>query len=318
MDTLNQLMAGMWGQLGEGVLEGVLGVIVAAVVLRLELTRRTNGNNEGCVAVCKAFLRQWAPETFGVIACLAVTVAFRKWGESAALQQPGLQEIAKEWPILLCADTLLSFQLMLRLLVLLSLALRAQGSTPVSQEAAALFLVAGLSRVALFLRTDAYKLDGPLGGDIPKIAEIAALPFLFKLTLGIQSRAVYSTGMTIAIAAWLASRHQLNFAEDTLSNGLFSFVHVVEIISAFTFFFRTFFIDTGFGSSKARVPLGFAHILMPIQQSLAGYYFVQAFIEHSSLIGAGRPFELLQIGAMAQFGAYAGAAVLYFAEYLEG
>jgi len=318
MDVLNHLIGDLSKNLSGGLLESVLGILVAMAVLRFEVTRRSNGNSQGSVAACCTFLRQWAPETFGVVACLVLSVVLRKWGEEVALQDPGMQEIFKEWPILLGADTLLSIQAMLRLLVFLSLALRARSSLPFSQEAAALFLVAGISRTALVLRSNDYKLDGPLGGDLPIYCEMAALPLLGRLTLGIHRGALCATAMTAAIALWLALRNHLNLASDTVNDSLFAFAHLMELVSAFAFLFRTLLADNGLGSGKGRVPLGFAYILLPIQQCLSAYYFVQAFQVTEGLVGKGHPFELLQLGGVAQCGAYGAAAVLYFAEYLEG
>jgi len=48
---------------------------------------------------------------------------------------------------------------------------------------------------------------------------------------------------------------------------------------------------------------------MPVQSSFAAYYFLQAFAAVPELVGAGLPFELLQIGSTVTFGAYSSALI---------
>merc|ERR1719235_2625445 len=71
------------------------------------------------------------------------------------------------------------------------------------------------------------------------------------------------------------------------------------------------------GTGRCGVALRFTHIVMPVQQCLAAYYFVQAFEYMPELVAAGHPFHVLHFGNVAQLGAYAGAAVLHWAEYLD-
>merc|ERR1740138_1435289 len=80
---------------------------------------------------------------------------------------------------------------------------------------------------------------------------------------------------------------------------------------------RTLLIDTGPKGGRGDVAVAFAHLLMPVQQSLSAYYFLQAFEAVPELVGSGMPFETLQIGNTVQLGAYLGALALHLAECFE-
>jgi hypothetical protein len=146
-----------------------------------------------------------------------------------------------------------------------------------------------------------------------------SVPLFAVLGRRVRKEALAATVLTLAVAARIASRNHLALADgDTLSDALFMFAHMAELLAAFAYLSRTLLLDTGFvGAGKAAVALQFANFLMPLQQCLAAYYFVQAFQYDVGLVGAGHPFEIFQIGGVAQLGAYACAAVLHLVEYFD-
>jgi len=303
-------------------LECIVGTAVAIVVLRLEVTRRagpqnTTGNTgESYGAKTVKLLQQHAPEVISLVACLTVAATLRIRGST----DHGLPEsLVQEWPILLTADTLLALQALMRSLVLISTVLRVGGGpTLLSQEAAALACGAALVRVALAARSDVYLLDGPLGGKLPVACEFLSLLLLAILCRGIRRSALMVSALTLAVAAWIASRNHLSLASDTVTDALFIFAHLAELLAAFAYLSRALVLDTGLGGhAKVNVALHYAHMIMPIQQCFAAYYFVQAFEYVPELVSVGRPFNILIIGGVAQLGAYASAAILHLAEYVD-
>jgi len=326
MEGVATMVAGAFGSgspLVIGLVETIFCIVVGMLVLRIEFQRRaTTGptfssrESSGYAESCKRILRNYAPEAAGVVACLTFAAALRARGYMPA----GLEndaawaEIKAQWPLLMTADTLLSLQAMLRLLVLLSCVLRAGGGVPVplGDETAMLWLAAGLTRVALLVRTDKYMLDGPLGGNLPAACEVAVLPLLFALSRGSLLKAPLASALTCTAVAVFARRNHLNLAQDTLSDSLFIAAHGLDFLAAFAYFLRTLLIDV-----RGNISVGFAHLLMPVQQGLAAYYFVQALIYEPLCVGSGRPFAVLQIGGITQIGFYLGACAVYVADCLD-
>lgn len=305
-----------------GVVKTIFCVTVGILVLRAEFQRRAvtepTISRGGCAERCKRFLQHCALEAAGVITCLTLAAVLRAKGDSGPGDDTWAQ-IQAQWPLLVTADTVLSLQAMIRLLVVLSCVLRTGGGmqVPLGDETAMLWLGAGAARVALLFRTDVYMLDGPLGGKLPATCELAVLPLLFALSRGSLVKAPLVGAVTYAAAAALAGRNHLNLAQDAISDGLFVAAHGLDFIAAFAYLLRTLLIDVRSTGCTANVSVGFAHLLMPVQQCLAAYYFVQAFEADPALVGSGRPFDMLQIGAITQLGFYLGATVVYLAEYLD-
>mmetsp|Transcript_55154 Transcript_55154/g.120964 ORF Transcript_55154/g.120964 Transcript_55154/m.120964 type:complete len:347 (-) Transcript_55154:57-1097(-) len=307
--------------------ETFLCVIVAMVVLRLELQRRAgNGPDFGSrdpgryAESCKRLLRQCAPEAAGVVACLTLAAALRARGDSGRpLDDQAWASITAQWPLLLTADTLLSLQAMLRLVVLLSVVLRASGGGPVplSEEASTMWLMGGLARACLLIKSTVYMLDGPLGGALPAACEVAVLPLLLVLSRGTLRRAPATIALLLPTVGYFCYRNRLALAEDCFTDGLFMFAHVFDLLAALAYLLRTLLIDTSSKGGRGGVSVGFAHLVMPVQQSLSAYYFLQAFDIVPELVGSGLPFEVLQIGNTVQFGAYLGALALHLAECFE-
>lgn len=305
-------------------LEFIFGVVVTMAMLYLEVTRRTANlprqeGGDGATS-WKKVLRNSAPEATGVIACAGLSIYLRFYGSHAAHvmeNNAAWEEIVRQWPLLLTADTLLAIQAMLRVLILVSNVLRARGgSALLSQEVAGISLGAALGRAALAARSTNYFLDGPLGGYLPVACEVLSVPLLAILCRGIRRKALTASLSTVAIAAWIGSRNQLALSNDAITDGLFLFAHAAELFAAFAYLSRALLSDDGIASCKS-VSMCFTHLLMPVQQCMSAYYFVQAFAFVPELVAAGHPFEMLQMGGVAQVGAYAGAAVLHLAEYLE-
>jgi len=322
--------------------EFTVSIVVAIEALRLELGRHVADMPEqnagqskpGSAARCKELLR-YAPEAMGLLMCLCLAAVLRirgslhvefataefAWQQSednAAYMKAAL-EVARQWPILLTADTLLSLQAMLRALVLASNVLRRGGGPSLlTQEAAAISCGAALGRVVLAAHSNVYMLDGYLGGNLPVAFELLSLALLLILCRGIHLRTMITSVLTLAAAAWIASRNRLNLADDILADGLFIFATLAELLAAFAYLSRAVLLDPeADDANRDRVALRFAHTIMPVQACLAAYYFVQAFEVMPQLVGAGHPFQILQWGCVAQVGAYAGAALLHWAESQE-
>lgn len=303
--------------------ETLLYVVVAMVVLRLELQRRAGaGPDVGShrdvstyAENCKRLLKECAPEAAGLVACLTLAATLRARGDMYVhpSDEEAWSQIKAQWPLLLTADTLLSLQSMLRLVVLLSIVLRAGASgcpVPLMEEASALWLGANAARLMLLLRTTSYMLDGPLGGNLPVACDIAVMPILLVLSRGTFGRAAVTLALIMAAAACFASRNHLSLGGSSCTDALFTLAHSLDLLAACAYLVRTFFVER----CTVDVSVSFTHILMPVQQGLAAYYFWQAFEVVPELVGAGLPFQVLQIGNTASFGAYLAAAVLHIAD----
>jgi len=332
MDSLADAfgLSGIFNSTG-GVAETLICTVVAMLVLRIELQRRAVtgpnfGSREGggYAEECQRILRQCAPEAAGVIACLTLAAALRARGDvmstAGAVDEAAWAQIKADWPLLITADTLLSLQAMLRFVVLVSVALRCSGNqtVPLADEVGTLWLGAGLARLVTGSRANAYLLDGPLGGNLPFACEIAVIPLLFVVGRDTLRRAPSTMVAIVVATAIFAGRNHLNLASDTVADSCFIAAHCMDFLASIAYLMRTLLVDSGPRGSAAHISMGFVHLLMPIQQSLAAYYFVRAFEASPVLVGAGRPFHLLQIGNIAQLGAYLGAASLYLAECFDG
>lgn len=300
-------------------------VLAVMVVLRLEWQRRrgdvaNSGNQSGGFANCKKIMRECAPEAFSIIAFLALAVVLRLCRRDPPVDGNDAEswaQIKAEWPLLMTADTLLAVQAMLRLAVLLSVVLRARDSVPLSGETSWLFLGAGMARAALLTRTSAYMLDGPVGGLIPAACEIAALPLLAALGRDADRRARLAIVVLAGAATWVASHNYLLLADVWIDDALFALAHNFDLLAALSYLLRTIFLGDGLTSGLCDTSVWFVHMVMPLQQGLSAYYFLQVFNHEPQMVGAGHPFEFLKIGNTAMLGAYLGAAGLATAEYFE-
>jgi len=229
-------------------------------------------------------------------------------------------EITNEWPILMTADTLLGLQAMIRLVLCLSATFRYDGfdASPLANEPAGFFLLAGISRLTLLAVSpwDWFHVDGPLGGAINYGFELVAFPFLLTMSRGMLRQGLYRQVLFVfsAIlacgAAW-CNRFSLAGHGFEYMDMLFSLSHCFELLAAATFLARTVVL----GSESANAFTSFAHVLLPVQQSFSMYFLLTAFalpLENvPELVGAGRPFEVYEIAGVVQVGMYLFAAVMY-------
>lgn len=268
-------------------------------------------------------IRQLLPEVLVLILLSGLIV----WRLASHVEQ-GLdtdeawQDVQHEWPILMTADTLLGLQAMLRFVLVLSASFRHTSSAmcPFEGEPAVFFLFASLTRMLLLALSprEVYHLDGPLGGTtyvaFEAVACVLLLPFGWRMVRSC-SRQLIVLPILILGQIFIASRNHFSLAGPDLRHLdiLFSLVMLLEMWAGITFLYRSSHSGT---CESAEAFSSFAHIILPIQQSLPTYFLLVAFAPpfHSepSLVGQGRPFELLQSVGLAQVAMFLIAAYLYF------
>jgi len=326
-----------------GMTQALLATGAVGTVLALEVPWRCAGVRVGdigvkqCAKSCAAVLCRCAPELMGLSVVLFLAALLRMRGDvedqfsNNPAEKQVWEQIKKEWPILMGADTLLNLQAMIRLLVLLFVSIRAQasGRSPLGGMPALLLLAAAMTRGMLNTQTGMYRLEGPLalGGDLPAFCELAGIPFLAALGMSELRKAPVKAAAVVSGAIWFASHHFLNMAQDASIDRLFLQAHVLELVASFFYVARTFCVMMGresetvddtqgrqlvekrdFGNNAF---VGLMHMLLTMQQAFSAYYFLTAFEPHPSLVGGGRPFCVLCIGNLLQLGAYLGAAGLF-------
>jgi hypothetical protein len=322
-----------------GMPQALLGATAMATVLCLEVPRRTAGIQvtdlglKQCARSCAQIVWRCAPEVMGFMVVLLLATILRLRGDTEVMPDPAMQQVWEkikvEWPILMGADTLLNLQAMLRLLVVLFVAYRANegGRSPLTGMAALLSLAGALTRGTLNTKSLQYRLEGPLslGGDLPVACELASVPFLAAFGVAELRKSPITASTLVSGGLWFASHHYLNLANDPSTDRLFTQAHVLELLAAFAYLARAFSLmlghedDTSGGgrrlgrrnSWRSGAFVGFMHILMTIQQAFAAYYFLTAFEPSASLVGAGRPFCLLIICNLLQLAAYLCATALF-------
>jgi len=337
-----------------------IGLAVTAFV-GSELKSRFGLANVNVRSWCiRVLLRSW-PET------LALTMVFffaillrifvnpdRGMDPTNAEQMAHWNQIKREWPILLGADTLLNLQGMIRLLIWMVVSLRLSMSSstrltcrkvqeitsmdvskawefaPLAGSAAALSLAAALARAALAQQTSAYGYDGPLGGAVPIFVETTTVPFLTAIAMKLSgSMSAARAAGACGIAVWLSSRNYLNISGwetggEYAYDKMFILAHCLELLASFAFLANTIRKsvreNTAGEAKKTKRSAwnGFVHLMLPVQQALASYYWLTAFEpeREPGLIGAGRPFCLLKIIGLLQLATYLCAFAFYLAECL--
>jgi len=337
---------GLLSNVASGVPQALLGAAAVGTVLCIEVPRRVGGIQlealglRKCVRSAGTILVGCAPEVVGlsVVGFLAVLLRLRGDTEvmTSPMEQQVWEQIKVEWPILMGADTLLNLQAMLRLLVLLFLARRAQvgGRSPLSGLPALLFLAAALTRGRMGCVTDAYRLEGPLslGGDLPIACEVAGVAFWTALGASAVRKAPVAATVMVGGAIWFASHHFLNLAKNATADQLFIQAHMLELMAAFAYVSRAICLAVGSndangdeqdsdespskGDWKSNAFIGFMHMVMTMQQAFSAYYFLTAFEPHPSLVAVGRPFCVLCIGNLLQLGAYLCAAAFWAGSFV--
>jgi len=312
------------------VAHAVVGATTCLALLGFELPQRVAGLRSGSVSLKKYasgvanVAWKCAPEMLGVMLCLLVGVALRVRGDVdhsfVKLTEPDLyNQITKvEWPILCGTDTLLCIQTWLRLIVLMFVAARCKigESVPLAGMAATLFLSATVARSAMAVRTDAYQLEGPLalGGDLPIACEVAMLPRLAWLSVQAFRETPVAATAWVGIAAWFASFHYLNLAENPDADRLFTLAHVLEFAAAIAFLCNTIITHCGSQANKVGASTGFMHLVMPVQAALGAYFFLH-FEPFQENVGSGRPYCLLVWSNLLQLGAYLISAAFFIASH---
>lgn len=265
------------------------------------------------VPSCSKLVKEYAPETAGLLLCCSLVIALRARGDRTVVDpsdQAAWEEIQSQWPILTTADSLFAIQAMLRVLLLLSAILRSSGcgtldALPLEGSPAIFYLLAGLLRVLLLAISPAHGLEGPLSGPIYLAFEVAALPLLFKLAVGVSTLPVRPLHALGKLAAWmlgvtfsavLASQHRLPLADDAALNGLFTMVSLLELAAAVALLCTVVTCGGGVRGSFA----SFAHVLLPIQQFLSMYFFLTAFDISLERASVGSPLTLLQLSGAAE------------------
>jgi len=296
--------------------------LLAIIVWAIEYKRRAQPTTDSEFG--KHLIRQLIPEMAGltVLSGLVVVLLVCHREDHEFKGDEAWSDVKKEWPLLMTADTLIGLQAMLRLVFLLSASLRRSGAqlSPLDGEPAALFLLAALSRVILLALSprDVYRLDGPLGGDMNVAVEVTAC--LLLLPLGyrmLQKGFCRVAGLLLVVLLLAASAKHNHFAlaDSSLSHldMLFSLVMLLEMVAGVAFYVRSARVK---GSYAWDAFTGFAHFMLPLQQALPAYFLLVAFAPpfkvEPSLVGQGRPFELLQAGGLVQVFMYMLAAALYY------
>mmetsp|Transcript_8034 Transcript_8034/g.14751 ORF Transcript_8034/g.14751 Transcript_8034/m.14751 type:complete len:351 (+) Transcript_8034:95-1147(+) len=323
----------------QGLFVSVPLLIFGMVMFMMEQKRRNAGDNAAGLLVTQVqpastlcgTLFSLVPECAGILlVALCAWVELNAGEDHSALKHDDEEsrEIKHDWPVLKSADSLLGIQAMLRLIFLVSALLRRSDAakSPLAGLAASFFFLAALCRVALgaISPADLYNLDGPLGQRNMAI-EVAALPLLAVLSAATMRRGL---GATLALAlgalatATIAFFNRFELAGDEFHlDVLFSLVQLLELAAGVSFSLRSIMTGGLFGSEDDAVSSGsifsdFAHVFLPLQQSLSMYYFLCAFAPpftvEPTLVGKGHPFEVLQLAGLAQVGIYLFAGVCHF------
>lgn len=272
----------------------------------------------------KKLLRSCALEIGGVATILGLGIymrcknqGFDRFDAMDEQQVQAWEQVMKEWPLLLTADTLLSFQVLLRVLICASTLWRTDDSSktkrlPLAGEPALFLFFAQAARVVILFRTSDYTLDGPLGGNIAKSGEVAALILSAALGLPALRKSLLSVSFTVFAAIWFAGRNHLSVAQDPVADSMFVAAHTLEIMCALTFFIRTLVILTDtYDQESNGIEVFLVYVMMMVQQAMPAYYFMEAFAYSADLVGAGFPFELLTYGNVVGFGALLASLAIY-------
>lgn len=318
----------------EGVANGIFPLAVAASVWFLEFRRRsadeahrtTQRDGPSCGPL--PLLRQCQPEVVGVgcVMTSAIALLAQAWtGMTNASPQftnneydEAWTEITQQWPVLMTADTLLALQSLLRLPLLLSVLLRSPSSgtkTPLTGVPTLLFFTGAACRVSLLAWDEAYWLDGPLGGNVNLASEVAALMVLTRLAWGVtRTPNVCGLMWSVCLAGGLASRHQLQISENSSMNTLFVMAQLLDLLASSAHLAHTWSTNGGPRGGAT----SFVHFLLPLQQALPVYFFLEAFDEIPELVSCGYPFKVLQLSTSVALGMYLMAAVLHIVLCVEG
>jgi len=222
------------------------------------------------------------------------------------------------WPVLMTADTLLALQSLLRLPLLLSVLLRSptpSSKGPLTGIPTLLFCAATACRVSCLAYDEAFWLFGPVGGNINLASEVAALLVLAWLSWGaISTTNMVALVWSVCLAHGLALRHEIQITENSTMNSLFVMTQLIDLMAAGAHLVHTMKTDGGPRGGAT----SFVHFLLPLQQALSVYFFLEGFEEIPELVVCGRPFQALQVTTSVSLGMYLMATVLHIVLCVEG
>jgi hypothetical protein len=305
-------------------------IIVAAAVKCVEIQGNGRINADDMSQYCECAVKglvRFAPEVLGLLAFALFAGCLLTHGKHHGFAEADAdlwEEMVRGWPTLISADSLFVLQGMIRIVVLLSVCLRAgMESTALSNMAAALFLLSSLCRLVLFALSPAevYHIDGPLGGVTSILVEVAAVPMLLFLSRGILRHGrIVGVVATALLAALVAQRNKFSLADapDAHLDTLFSVVQVLDFFAACAFLRQT---CTSNALKPANAAASFAYVMLPLQQLLPAYFFFTAFTDsrssevfqiHPELVRSGKPFQLMWAIGFAQLVLYTIAGVFHF------
>jgi len=257
----------------------------------------------------KRVLIQCAPEVLGTLGCFGLVAALlsRPREFETAEDQEMWDQIQADWPRLVCADTLLAIQAMLRLVVLAAAVYHgcAAGPVPLAPQAATLLGLGCLARASVSAGSSAYLMDGPCGSTLPVACDAVSTLLAFYLGRACLRKRLLPTVFTSIALTVLASRHCLNLSGGKPHfDALFVASYGFDSLAAFTHLFQTLSV----GSAAAAVP---RQAILAVQAMLGTYYFHYALPHTAEIVLAGKPLQFLELAHTAAAAACLGAMALY-------
>jgi len=262
-------------------------------------------------------LRQCKQEVVGVgcVMAAAIVLLGQAWSGMTFYDESHYFE---GWPVLMTADTLLGLQSLLRLPLLLSVLLRSPtpgAKGPLTGIPIFLICASTLCRVSCLAYDPVFWLFGPVGGNVNLASEVAALLVLLWLSMG----ALSTTNMTalvwsLCLAGGVAARHEIQITENTMMNAVFVMAQLIDLLAAGAHLVHTMKSDGGPRGGAT----SFVHFLLPLQQSLCAYFYLEGFEEIPELVLHGCPFKVLQITTSVSLGLYLMATVLHIVLCVDG
>jgi len=154
-----------------------------------------------------------------------------------------------------------------------------------------------------------------VGGDVNLASEIAALFVLMWLSWGaISTTNVVALVWSLCLAGGVATRNEIQITENTMMNAVFVMVQLIDLLAAGAHLVHTMKTD---GGSRGGAT-SFVHFLLPLQQALSVYFYLEGFEEIPELVLHGCPFQVLQIAPSISLGMYLMATVIHLVLCVEG
>jgi len=295
---------------------GLVPCVMAAAVWFLELRRRgadearhaTRRDGPSCGPL--PLLRQCKQEVVGVgcVMAAAIVLLGQAWSGMTSYDESHYFE---GWPVLMTADTLLGLQSLLRLPLLLSVLLRSPtpgAKGPLTGIPILLMCASTVCRVSCLATDPVFWLFGPVGGNVNLASEVAALLVLLSLSWSALSTTnVAALVWSLSLAGAVATRHEIQITENNTMNAVFILSPLIDLLAAGAHLVHTMKSDGGPRGGAT----SFVHFLLPLQQSLCAYFFLEGFDEIPELVLHGCPFKVLQIATSVSLGLYLMATVLH-------